>query len=513
MSLSMNPETVAAFQKEWEPLYSSLTPIEHLGNGLFACIHQAGIADPKPILLWDVSIDLAEQTMIELSTNLNDYEQYRLSCENPAEESAFEMRRRKRKAEAELFSVMEQFNQFSEWFQQGYQEKTATADTDGQDVLEESAFEHDKLNRLPRYDAWKPERFCVHDCLMGVMGYRFNRMIGRLEVTGYATRDHTNYARGSATRSLLLCLLCEWAKQSAHLGIVFVNDWRQPEPNPVAVPHEISVYGRVLGVDIQPGANELPYLICKALFLKLTPFSPRARSALEKTDLSIKACLMAHKGIWSISQIEDMVRYCPMAQEIFDGGVQPEEQIRMAIAMEHAKLAVMSGIAEQMVRVQAEEKQASVKVHDIEGWLAMMTGMEECRLVSSVKVHDIESKLADWAYSRLFTCDCDILLTCLEKGRRIEQILTAGALFAIFSWPVTEQLFHRRDTVFRTLEKTTLEKHLDAVFLMVPENAALNQLPDVPDIPGIHLALMHESLDVIQQTAWRNIRQAGRLRK
>ena len=498
MKQPLEPDTVAAFQKEWEPLGAGLIPIEYLGKGVFACEHQSNPNTVKPIVLWEVTADLAEQAIIEAAENLTAYETLRQKAENPAEESLFVRRRRKGKAEAELMKAIEMFNRFSEGFHEGYQANPTAAGAGEADDNGASAFEHDKLNRLPRYDAWKPERFCVHDHLMGVMGYRFNRMIGRLEVTGYATRDHTNYARGSATRALLLCLLCEWAKQSAHKGIVFVDDWRQFEPVPVTIPYEISVYGRVLGVDIQPDARELPYWVCKALFLKLTPFSPQARSALEKTDLSIKACLMAHKEIWFIPQIEDLVRYCPVAQELFEGGIQPEEQIRMAIAMEHARLAVMAGIAEQMVRVQAEERQASVTVHGTD----------------NSTIHNNESGPAYWAYSRLFTCDCDILLTCLEKGQQIERILTAGTLFAIFSWPATELLFRRRvKKVFKALEEFVLEKHLSAAFLLVPEHAACNQLSDVPDQAGIHLALMHESLDVIQQTAWRNIRQAGRMRK
>lgn len=494
MIQSLDPYTISAFQKEWEPLGGFLNPVEYLGKGIFVCEHRVSPGNVPSIVIWDVTADLAEQTMIEAAEDLTSYETLRQGAANPAEETSFDRRRRKGKAEAERMKAIEMFNRFAEGFHEGYKANPAAAEAGEADDNGVSAFEHDKLNRLPRYDAWKPERFCVHDHLMGVMGYRFNRMIGRLEVTGYATRDHTNYARGSATRALLLCLLCEWAKQSAHLGIVFVEDWRQPEPDSVAIPYEISVYGRVLGVDIQPDAKELTYWVCKALFLKLTPFSPQARSALEKTDLSIKACLMAHKGIWSIPQIEDLVRYCPMALEIFEGSVQPEEQIRMAIAMEHARLAVMADIAEQMVRVQVEEKQASIIDHG--------------------NVHDIESRQAGWAYSRLYTCDCDILLTCLENDRRVERNISSGALFAVISWPVTEQQFHRRiKPVFQALEKTALEKQLDAVFLLIPEHAAFNQLPDVPDTAGIHLALMHESLDVIQQTAWRNIRQAGRLRK
>lgn len=490
MSLLLKPDSVAVFQKEWEPLGVSLKPVEYLGKGLFACEHQPNSIGPKPVVIWDTMADLAEQTMIKLAENLSAYEALRKSGNNPSEETLSERRRWKRKAEVELIKAIEEFNRFAEGFHHEYQAQQAFTGADGTDDGGISTFEHDKVNRPPRYDAWKPERFCVHDHLMGVMGYRFNRTVDRLEVAGYATRDHTNYARGSATRSLLLCLLCEWAKQSVQKGIVFVDEWHKSKPDPVVVPYEISLYGRVLGVDIKPGERELPYLACETLFLKLTPFSLQAREMLEKSDLSIKACLIAHKGIWSIPQIEDLVRYCPMAQEIFEGSIQPEEQVRMAMAMEHAKLAVMAGIAEQMIRVQAEDKQASVKVHGF------------------------ESGLSDWPYSRLLSCGCDILFSCLENGQRIERNFEAGVLFAIFSWPVTEQLFHRGvKQMFKALQKTAHENNLNAVVLLVPEQAVLNQSVSVPDHPGIHLALMHETLDVIRQTAWRNIQQAGRLRK
>ena len=502
MTLSLDPEIIVAFQKEWEPLNASLLPIEHLDEGVFACEYLK-FNGTRPIILWDVMTDLAEQPMMELAENSLAYKTLREAGENPFEITQFDRRRRKGKAEKELFKAIDVFNQFSRDFHQGYHaEQISNAPEEDQD-LSESTFEHDRVNRLPRYDAWKPERFCVHDHLMGVMGYRFNRINGYLEVTGYATRDHTNYARGSATRSLLLCLLCEWAKQSGHKGIYFVDKWYKPRPDPVMVPHEIIVYARILGVDVQFDATELSHSTCKALFLKLTPFNFHARKILEKSDLSIKACLMAHKGIWTTHQIADLVIYCPMTSILFDGDVQPEQQVQMGMAMEHARLAVMANIAEQMVRVQVEEKLSSIEFFNMDENLALS---------------DI---LAMWPYIRLFSSNCDIDLLCFENDRQIEKKFSSGTRFAIISWPVIALHLKKKiitvlknlETMCNTLKNSTQSDKLDAICLMIPAQTLLNQSLDVKMPPGAHLTLMDETLDNIGQVAWRNIQQCQRIRK
>ena len=485
MNPTMEPDVKTAFYREWEPLLGALSPIEYLGKGVFACEHQNAGTGEGPVVLWDAAADLAEQAFIQVAENADQYFTLRKNGKILLEDVSFDIRRQKRKAEIQLARDIDAFNRFADWFHKEYQNQQAGTATEDPDDLMASAFEHDQKNRALRYDEWKPQRFCVHDHLMGVMGYRFNRMPGRMEVAEFATRDHNNYARGSATRALLLCLLCEWAKQSSLQGIVFVEDWRNPQPDSIPVPYEVTVYGQVLGVDIKPGARELSWSVCQDLFLKLTPFSCGTRAILEREGFSAKACLVAHKGIWTISQIEDLVTYCPLALDIFEGGILPEEQLKMSAVMEHAKPAVMAGIAEQMVRVQAEENQAGITFND---------------------------QNFQWAYARFFTCGCDIFITCLEGDRLIEQQIPANQRFALIPWPANARTFNREvGTVMRKLQFEGLQA--DSVYLLTPEQAVMNMPPGSLFSSGIHLALMHETLESIRQAAWRNIQQAGRLRK
>ncbi len=487
MSLSLDLDTITLFQREWEPLNASLLPIEHLREGVFACKHLKNQNNVKPIVIWDVTKDLAEQTMIEVAENIDIYEKMRKDDEDPFETTWFERRRRQRRAEKEFLKAIEAFNLISRDFHQRYT-------SENQDNPA-SSFEHDRLNKMPRYDEWKPVRFCVHDHLMGVMGYCFNRMRGYLEVAGFATRDHTNYARSSATRSLLLSLLCEWAKQNSNKGMVFLDKCHGSSMEVTSVPHEIIVYARVLGVYVQFGTKELSHSVCKALFLQLTPFGMRTQEILEGSDLSIKACLLVHKGIWSTHQIEDLIRYCPMASSLFEGDAKPEKPVQMGMIMEHVRHAVMAGVSEQMVRNQAEEKLSSISIIDL----------DECLLVRP--------------YSRLISCNCDIHLFCYENGQRFEEVITAGTYFIIYSWPATPFQFKEKIvavlesmvTLLNLSQTMPLANKFTTICLMIPAQTIINQSLNV-DVPlGIHLTLMDETLDVIGQKAWQNIQQSWRI--
>ena len=501
MTIPLNPKVNSdadyVFQREWEPLNRALIPIEHLGNGIFACEHQKHPGNLKPILIWDVMLDLAEQTMITLAENIQEYNELRQTGEDPFDITFSDRRRRQRRAENELFKAIDVFNRFANDFHQGYQvENKSTAVEENLDSSA-AAFEHDKMNRLPRYDEWKPERFCVHDHLMGVMGYRFNRILGHIEVTGYATRDHTNYARGSATRAMLLCMLCEWAKQSSQKGVIFVEEWYKYQPEPMPVPHEIVVYARVLGIDVEPGAKELSHATCKSLFLQLTPFGRHTRRILEKSDLSIKACLMCHKGIWTIHQLEDLVRYCPVASTLFEGNVQPEKPVQMGVVMAHARLAVMANISEQMICVQAEEKNGAVKVLEL------------------------DDRLAAWPYYRALSCNCTVHLFCYENGQRVEKTFASETRIGIFSWPATSLQFKEETpkilnkvmAMQRDLQEAAQTNRLDTFCIMVPAQSILQQSLNVDIPPGIHVTLMDETLDAVEQTAWQNIQLSQRIRK
>lgn len=470
------------FLREWDPLGGVLAPVEYLGEGLFACLHLCSQRSPTkpPVVLWEICADLSEQTLLPLAPDWLTYRRSRGEGIDPLGEAAALRYSRKRIAQRELAQAIAGFNRFSEWFHQKY-----SLDNGGKE------FGHHLLNRLPRYDDWRPERFCVHDHLLGVMGYHVNRLAGRIEVTGLATRDHTNYARGSATRALLLGLLCEWAKQSCTGGIVFIPEWDVSESAPVPIPYEIALYGHLLGVDLKPDDREISYENCQKLFLRLTPFREEVRSELQSSGLAVKACLMAHKGVWSISQIEDLLWFCPFTQELFQGSIVPEEQIRMALLLEHARMAMMAGMAEQMIRAQAEEEEKSV--------ILLSEGLVGREL----------------AYSRRLVCNFKARLACMVSGEKTMIEIPEGVPFLLAAWPVEGRDFARYlPSQVERLAQGIAANGWDPqwAFLLLPEQSAgLSKHLPPKDLP-VRLALLGETFETINLEALKRLQQAARMR-
>ena len=481
-ALNSFPGVLKNFLREWHPLRGSLLPVEYLGKGLFACFHldSPSYSEP-PIVLWDISADIIEQTLSPLAPDWAEYIKRRLEGFHPADNTSGERRERRRIAAAELDKAVKSFNRFSEWFQQNYQQGNQ-----GQ------AFEHDQLSQLPRFDSWRPERFCVHDNLIGVMGYRVNRNSECLEVAGFATRDHTNYARASGMQALLLSLLCEWVRQSCKKGIVFVDDWDKTETSTLPIPYDIALYGHLLGADIKPNLRELTFETCRKLFLRLTSFGGESQKFLEDSELSLKACLMAHKGVWSISQIEDFLCFCPLAKELFEGSIAPEEQIQMAMLLEHARMCVMAGMAEQIICMQTEEKEKT------------------CYCQRSATNDDA------LPYSRMFKSEIEIQLTCLTEKGKVTATVQENISFLMAVWPANRMelelnLSYFIDRVHDWSLKNISDK--TPIFLLVPEESSLGLKPSFfsKDIP-IQLALLSESYEAINAAAFQRIQQARRMR-
>lgn len=382
------------FLREWDPLGGVLVPVEYLGEGLFACLHLCSPWSPTkpPVVLWEASADLAEQTLLPLAPDWLTYRRSRGEGIDPLAEAAAFRRSRKRLAEREFSQAIAGFNLFSEWFHQKYGQAN-----EGKD------FEHHLLNHLPRYDEWRPERFCVHDHLLGVMGYCVNRLAGRIEVTGLATRDHTNYARGSASRALLLGLLC----------------------------------------------------------------------------------------VWSISQIEDLLWFCPFTQDLFNGSIVPEEQVRMALLLEHARMAMMAGMAEQMIRTQAEKEEKSV--------ILLSEGLVGREL----------------AYSRRLVCNFKAQLACLVSGGRTMVEIPEGVPFFLAPWPVEGGDFARHLTSqVERLAQGIAANGWDPqwAFLLLPEQSAgLSKHFPPKDLP-VRLALLGETFETINLMALQRLQQAARMR-
>lgn len=336
------------FLREWQPLQGHLLPIEHLGEGRFACLHLAPGLDEAPVVYWDVLRDLGEQPMVVLAPT---WPEYRGSRELETLDLVFVERvaqQRLEQAERELESAVKTFEEMQGRFNSAFERRHAG-----------KSYEHSGEHPSLGTEEWRPVRFAVHDHLLGVMAYRFNGKANRIEVAGFATRDHTNYARGSATVALLTGLLCDWAAQRATEIVFFASaPSARNEQSPTMVPWEVAVLCRVLGSHTSPTSTQIDHQAAATLLVALTPLPTALRRRLRaEPKRAVLACLNVLKNIWTPLEATAIMCWCPDAEArgLFSGQLQPSEQVRYASALLHARAALLLGYAMSVIESQADE--------------------------------------------------------------------------------------------------------------------------------------------------------------
>lgn len=337
---------VSGFLREWHPLGGHLFPVEHLGEGRFACLQLAFPGRDIPVVGWDIAADLGEQCCLTLASSWADYRDRRQGGHlDPLAEMRLSQRRRMAAAERELRDALDRFDRVVESFHDRYRHRHG------------DAFEHHGRNALPRDRDWKPERFAVQDHLLGVMAYRFNGRDNVVEVTGFATRDHTNFARGSATVGLLLGLLCEWAAKGAR-AIRFLAETaggkRRTQAHPM--PYEVALLGWLFGAATRPDQCEISADQARRLFQILTPFPATVQRGLSRNPEfgTERACLAVHRQIWSSLEASLLLRWCPYAADLFAGTVDVGEPVRFQNLLHHARAAALAGFGLRLITVASE---------------------------------------------------------------------------------------------------------------------------------------------------------------
>lgn len=335
---------VTGFLREWHPLGGRLFPVEHLGEGIFACLTLGQPDDGIPVVSWDIAVDLGEQPFLELAASWTDYRDLREGGEDPLSWLLRQGRRQAALAARELQQSLDRFDRAVQSFHEQYANRHA-----GQ------VFEHHTQNAQLQDRDWKPERFAVQDHLLGVMAYRFNARDNAIDVVGFATRDHTNFARGSATAGLLLGLLCEWAVCGADT-LRFLPSTRKADSEPQPIPREIVVLGRLLGADLDANQRGITAAQAAILLQALTPFPAVVRRALgdRLRQGAERACLAVHRELWSPWAAALLIAWCPRAAELFSGAVDPGEQIRYQALLYHARSAVLAGFGVEKLTTTAE---------------------------------------------------------------------------------------------------------------------------------------------------------------
>jgi hypothetical protein len=319
---------VKAFDREWGPIAGALVPLECLGNGQYICVptvppmaHEDGT--PGPVFLWDATADLGEQFPEPLYETAEEYFDERAWGLDVLAETEKDRASDRARAAEDLLERVQQFQARAGEFHKAHRR-----------------FDHDRESSLPGFDTWRPIRFCVEDHLLGVLGYRYDAYENSINVDGFATRDHTNYARGSATKGLLTILLCEWAQQGGSSQIQFRY----------GIPREVRLFAALHGVPVVRETDALSSDAARSLAAKLA-------GVPEAGGLPVhQAALLIERQLWAKWQIDDLLQWCPLALDVLTGDVTPGEQVRMSLARDHAAVVMLADSFHRAVLAQSEAK-------------------------------------------------------------------------------------------------------------------------------------------------------------
>ncbi len=484
--MTLPDQAIRQFLLEWTPLRGALVPAEHLDGSLFACFHVPPLlADLGPdelrarpdvqLVLWDALGDLGEQIAESLGANWGAYQNRRATGWDPVAEHAHAIDRQRSRADEVLKETLARFNSFAD----GFHDEYAAQNRD-------KPMEHTEKGRLPRYDEWRPQRFCVHDHLMGVMGCRYDRSGDRVEVASFATRDHTSYARGTATMGLLLCLLCDWAQQRGRGGIAFVAEPRRSNAPPQPIPHEIWMYAYLLGVELDPNGSAIDADACHRLLLAVTPWSGRVRGALTGHSEQAMASLMVHRSVWKSVEVEGLVLHCPPRLWPFGEGPTEGELLRYQAGLQHWLTARLLGLADDVVRRAADEAGKPVLLAE--------------------PVTDS----TDRAYARRYVCAFDLEITTVgPENTEGRLVVPAGRPIVTVSWAAAGTSVHAGlNDKIATLHRIA-QAHDEHIVLVLPEQPGGVH---APSDDRVEVFVAAESIEDLTTDVARRVSQAHRAR-
>ncbi|MBN1182400.1 MAG: hypothetical protein JXB49_08950 [Bacteroidales bacterium] len=340
---------VSKFLNEWHPLANHLFPIEYLGEGIFACLNLINNDLEHRVHSWDISMDLAEQSFIKLSDNWLEYKEKRENGEfNPLEYVLIKSKQKQLVSKNIFRKSLNNFNAMQNYFHSHYQSNN-----------QENLFEHHAINANLKITDWKPERFAVQDILLGVMAYRFNAIENTIDVIGFTTRDHTNFARGSATAALMVGLLSELTSKNAE-SIRFIkepidNINYQIRNTDLLIPYEIILMCRIYGNSTIPTMSFINREMAEKLYIELSPFTKDVRKQLQSSNKSVLyACLNVNRQIWSSIEIALLFEWCPDVQLIMKGDIDIGESLRFFSLISHARAAALVGYGLKLINSKAE---------------------------------------------------------------------------------------------------------------------------------------------------------------
>jgi hypothetical protein len=250
-------------------------------------------------------------------------------------------------------------------------------------------------DKMPRANAWRPYRFAVQDVIFALTALRHAKEHNCIEVDVFLAfdpkyrmpdddppgeipdgHDLYPYEPLAAVKSLTLMLLSEAFRCGCPLRLRFTSnverseDERKAQENrkenrgrvPFAILQLAEMYG-IEEVDAESGI--LAADPGGVLFRRLTGFPPDLDRRIEELAgqglLTMeRACYLVQHGVWSVHELEGLIRGCPYPDLVLDGEIQPEQRHLYNHAQVHTRTALLGGVLDRALAARDHTADASV---------------------------------------------------------------------------------------------------------------------------------------------------------
>lgn len=225
--------------------------------------------------------------------------------------------------------------------------------------------EYLKTGKLPRNYVWRPYRFCSQDVVLGLTVVRHSVDNNCLEVDVCMTTDVSEFEEGTGAKITTSFLLSEAYKCGGSLEIRFSENVEDGK-----VPASICMLAEKYGVSLQHiKEGRIIPSEARLFYLALSEFSDslqkRIFSLYQEGRLSAeRPCYTLYHGLWSRSQVEQIILGSTQPESILGGDSQPEQRHLYVNDLKHASSAVMGGVLDR--KLAKRERNTGSEALDLE---------------------------------------------------------------------------------------------------------------------------------------------------
>jgi hypothetical protein len=249
-------------------------------------------------------------------------------------------------------------------------------------------------DKMPRANEWRPYRFAVQDVIFALTSIRHAKAHNCIEVDVFLAfdpkyrtpeddppgeipngQDIYPYEPLAAAKALTLMLLSEAFRCGCPLKLKFTNNVERTEDERQAqtgrnenhgrVPYAILLLAHMYGIEgVDAESGVLDAAQGGVLFRRLTGFPPELDRRIEELAkqrlLTIeRACYLVQHGVWSVPELEGLIRGCPYPDLVLDGEVQPEQRHLYHHVQIHTRTALLGGVLDRALAARDQKVDAT----------------------------------------------------------------------------------------------------------------------------------------------------------